>query len=309
MEFPITNLLDRANCTQWIVEHFHPDGFGCPNCGAGVEQARKFRTTRRSQLTVYRCRQCNQTYNLYSGTVFEQHHLTPEQLVLLIRGILKGESSKTLASELQLSYQTVLHLRHQLHERAESLQPDTPLPDRSSETDEMFQNAGEKGEKHLDPFDPPRRRANKQPGKGTYDNDRPPIVGTVGRETGQVRLRVVKNTTGETLVNHVHQFTLSQTQLFTDESASYNHVVRNHATVCHGQKEWARDDDGDGIREVHVNTTEGLWTDVRNFLRQFKGVHKDHLSGYIAIFEFNRNLKRLNPAFIASLVTLHTFRR
>ena len=29
------------------------------------------------------------------------------------------------------------------------------------------------------------------------------------------------------------------------------------ATVCHAEKEWARDDDGDGIREVHVNTLEG----------------------------------------------------
>ncbi|NJP11147.1 MAG: hypothetical protein HC866_18115 [Leptolyngbyaceae cyanobacterium RU_5_1] len=70
MEFPITNLRDRANCSQWIIEHFHPNGFGCQNCGAGVEPTRKFRTTRRSQLTVYRCRQCNQTYNLYSGTLF-----------------------------------------------------------------------------------------------------------------------------------------------------------------------------------------------------------------------------------------------
>ncbi|NJP08823.1 MAG: IS1595 family transposase [Leptolyngbyaceae cyanobacterium RU_5_1] len=309
MEFPITNLLDRSNCTQWIIEHFHPSGFGCKKCGAGVEQSRKFRTTRRRQLTVYRCRQCNQTYNLYSGTLFEQHHLTPEQIVLLIRGVFKGESSRTLAAELGLSYQTVLHLRHQLHNRAQALQPETPLPDCASETDEMFQNAGEKGDKHGDPFDPPRRRANKRPGKGTDDNERPPIVGTVGRETGHVRRRVVNNTTGQPLVNHVDQFTVRQTQLFTDESASYNHVIRNHATVCHSQNEWARDDDGDGIREVHVNTVEGLWTDVRNFLRPFKGVHKDYLSGYVAIFEFNRNLKRLNSAFIASLVNLHTFRR
>lgn len=306
MEFPITDLMDRDHCSQWIIEHFHSNGFGCKKCGTGVEQARKFRVTRRSQLTVYRCRQCNHSYNLYSGTLFEQHHLTPEQVVLLMRGVVKGESTKTLAAELQLNYQTVLHLRHQLQNQAIALQPKTPLPDKQSETDEMFQNAGEKGSKHDDPLDPPRRRGNKQPGKGTYDNDRPPIVGRVGRETGQVRLRVVHNTTGETLVNHVHQFTVSQAQLFTDESASYNHVIRKRATVCHSQKEWARDDDGDGIREVHVNTTEGMWTDVRNFLRPFKGVHKDYLSGYIAIFEFNRNLKRLNAAFIASLVTLHT---
>jgi transposase len=99
-----------------------------------------------------------------------------------------------------------------------------------------------------------------------------------------VRVRGVQNITGETLVKHVHQFTLIETQLYTDKSASYNHVIRSHATVCHSQNEWARDDDGDEIREVHVSTIEGMCTDVRNFLRPFKGIHKDYLSGYIAIF-------------------------
>jgi transposase-like protein len=170
-----------------------------------------------------------------------------------------------------------------------------------------FRTRGKKGDEHFDPLDPPRCRANKRRGRGTYDNDRPPIVGTVGRETGQVRLRVVRQTTAEILVAHVHQFTKAGSQVFTDEYQSYNHIIRPHATVCHGDNEWARDDDGDGIREVHVNTVEGLWTDVRNFLRPFKGVHKKNLSGYIAICEFRRNLKRINPDFIAALVSLHAF--
>ena len=161
---------------------------------------------------------------------------------------------------------------------------------------------GKKGDKHLDPDDPPRRRANKRRGRGTYDNDRPPVVGTVGRETGQVRIRVRKNTTAKTLVAHVHQFTQAQASVYTDENQSYNHIIRAHSTVAHGKNEWARDDDGDGIREVHVNSTEGLWTDVRNFLRPFKGVHKDWLSWYVAIAEFKRNLKAINPSFISSLV-------
>jgi transposase-like protein len=126
------------------MEHFHPDGLSCPNCKAGVEQARIFRTTSRSQLTVYRCRLCNQTYNLYSGTLLAQHHLTPEQVVLLLRGILKGESTKSLAGELELNYKTVMTLRHQLQERAKQLQSQEPLADIQTETDEMFQNAGEK---------------------------------------------------------------------------------------------------------------------------------------------------------------------
>jgi len=50
---------------------------------------------------------------------------------------------------------------------------------------------GKNGKLHPDPADPPRKRANKRRGHGTYDNDRPPIVGTVGRASAQVRLRVV----------------------------------------------------------------------------------------------------------------------
>lgn len=166
---------------------------------------------------------------------------------------------------------------------------------------------GKKGCEHFDPYDPPRCRANKRRGRGTYANDRPPIVGTVGRQSGQVRLRVVDDTKGETLVSHIHHFTLAESQIYTDEYQSYNHVIRPHATVAHGAHESARDDDGDGIREVHVNRTEGMWTDVRNFLRPFKGVHKKNLSGYIAIYEFRRNLKRISPDFISALVSPHTF--
>ncbi len=132
-------------------------------------------------------------------------------------------------------------------------------------------------------------------------------MGTVGRESGQVRLRVVHHTDGDTLVAHVHRFTLAGQQVYTDEWQGYNHILRPHATVSHAKKEWARDDDGDGIREVHVNTVEGMWTDVRNFLRPFKGVHKRYLSGYVALTEFRRNLKRISPAFIASIVKVHTF--
>jgi transposase-like protein len=162
---------------------------------------------------------------------------------------------------------------------------------------------GKKSDYHPDPDDPPRRRANKQRGHGTYDNDRPPIVGTVGRQSGQVRLRVVHHTDQVTLEHHVHTFTQAGVTVNTDEWQGYNHIIRPHPTVCHSKKEWARDDDGDGIREVHVNTVEGMWTSVRNFLRPFRGVHKKYLSGYVAMCEFAINLKRINPAFISLLVS------
>ncbi len=161
---------------------------------------------------------------------------------------------------------------------------------------------GKKGEKHNDPEDPPRRRANKQKGHGTYANDRPPIVGTVGRESGQVRLRMIKRTDGKTLERHMARFTQPDTVANTDEWPGYEHIDRSHVTVNHGIHEWARDDDGDGIREVHINTTEGMWTGVRNFLRPFRGVHKDYLSSYVAMAEHRINRKCITPEFIAALV-------
>lgn len=170
-----------------------------------------------------------------------------------------------------------------------------------------FRTRGKKGEEHFDPADPPRSRANKQRGRGTYANDRPPVLGTVGRETGQIRLRVVEDTTGVTLRTHPAHFTLGEAIINTDEYQSYHGLARAHDRVCHGQHEWARDDDGDGFCEVHCNTTEGLGTDVRNFLHPFKGVHKKHLAGYIALCEFRRNLKRISPAFIADLVAFYSF--
>ena len=144
MEFPIIELLDYENSVEWILEHFHPKGLKCPKCQKGLERSRKFRRTHTSALEVHRCKQCGTIYNLYTGTVFQGSQWAPMQVVLLMRGICKGETTRELASELQLNYKTVLTMRHRVQANAELEQPTSALPDRHSETDEMFQNAGEK---------------------------------------------------------------------------------------------------------------------------------------------------------------------
>ena len=49
--------------------------------------------------------------------------------------------------------------------------------------------------------------------------------------------------------------------VYTDEYDIYARLDAwgyGHKTVCHSSGEYARDDDGDGFCEVHVNTMEGL---------------------------------------------------
>ena len=142
MIFPITDLLDDYQSERWLLEHFHPEGLRCPKCDSA--RRRRFRETETSRLIVYRCLDCEGIYNLYSGTVFEKKHLRPSQVVLLLRGVLKGQSSISLAEELGVSRTTVHELRKELQANAQRLQPKAPLVDEHTETDEMFQNAGEK---------------------------------------------------------------------------------------------------------------------------------------------------------------------
>jgi transposase len=132
------------------------------------------------------------------------------------------------------------------------------------------------------------------------------VCAVIGRETRQVRIRVLKNTQSATLCPFVERFTRPDAILYTDEYDSYNHLQRVRHTVCHGKNEYARDDDdGDGIREVHVNSNEGGWTGLRNLIRPYRGVHKAYLSGYVAIQELAVNHKCVSPNIVSNLVRLH----
>src|SRR4051794_252818 len=53
------------------------------------------------------------------------------------------------------------------------------------------------------------------------------------------------------------------TLIHTDEYDIYARLPAwgyGHKTVCHAHGEYARDEDGDGFCEVHVNTIEGFWS-------------------------------------------------
>ena len=127
----------------------------------------------------------------------------------------------------------------------------------------------------------------------------------MGRESGNLRLTVTERSDCETLEQVVMRATWPMVTVITDEWGGYNGLPamgRFRPTVCHAEGEWARDDDGDGVREIHVNTLEGLWTGMRNFLRPFRGVNKKYLCQYVAMFEWGYNAQRATPEFLWALL-------
>ena len=265
----------------------------------------------RAPILDYRCKGCGRCFNIFTETVLQGTKYNAVHIVQLLRGIAQGVSTARLAREMGVDRKWLLVRRHQLQQLAAQARSKAPLEDEVTEADEMYQNAGGKSDRHCDPDDPPRRRANKQRGHGTWDTDRPPVWGIVGRHTGQVRLKVVRNSTRKTLEPKVLQATRPGSVVNTDEWGAYHHLSaahRHHKTVCHtpGKRCWARDEDGDGIREIHNNTMEGIWTGLRNFLRPFRGVHKKYLDQYVAIFEWGHNLKEATVEFLQALLGTFT---
>jgi transposase-like protein len=134
----------------------------------------------------------------------------------------------------------------------------------------------------------------------------------VGRRSGSVRLSVEGHADGATRNRVVREAVAPPAVVHTDDWRGYDRLAEvgcSRAAVCHTAGEWARDDDGDGVREVHNNTQEGIWTGLRNFLRPFRGVSKKYLYQYVAIFEWGYNVKRVTSGFIRALLgaTITTF--
>jgi len=237
MDFPLIKLLDEQSCFDFLCQALHPNGLCCPRCHSADYRVH---LSHRDPVLDFRCGCCGRVFNAWTGTALLGTHKTPAALVLLCRGLLRGEPTARLARELGCDRKHLLEQRHRFQQRACGLLPRGCLPDAQAEADEMYQNAGEKGVAHPDPDDPPRRRANSRRGLGTFATDRPPVGGVIGRQTGRLHLEVLSSADRPATQRLVGAATNNQATLYTDEATAYQWVGgsgRGHATVCHSAGE------------------------------------------------------------------------
>ena len=132
-------------------------------------------------------------------------------------------------------------------------------------------------------------------------NDRAPVVGVVGRETGQIRLAVVDGYTAND----------SRAIGGRGDTARRDGVQRRGGQLRANRADRAGAFDGKpwppsnghetptAMEDAKCTTIrmEGIWTGLRNFLRSFRGIHKRYLGQYVAIFEWAYNLKHVTRLF------------
>ena len=124
IDFLITELLDDATCVAWLEQHLHPAGLTCPRCHS--TDRRLFR--HHAFFPTYRCRTCQ----------------CPSTIVLLLRGIAKGESTARPSRELALERKRLGELRSQIQTNLYDTLPGEVMTGTPFEADELYQNAGGK---------------------------------------------------------------------------------------------------------------------------------------------------------------------
>ena len=151
-----------------------------------------------------------------------------------------------------------------------------------------------------------RRRLKGERGRGTLAKEKPPIFGLFQRN-GDVAIQMLPNVQQETIHPILTNTVKPGSLLYTDEYDIYSRVTEwgySHKTVNHSQGEYARDEDGDGFHEVHINTLEGFWSLLRSWLRPHRGISQEKLPLYLGFFEFVHNIRRRGRALLSPLPAL-----
>lgn len=143
-------------------------------------------------------------------------------------------------------------------------------------------------------------------GRGTLEKEKPPVFGMIQR-CGEVVIKMLENVKKATIKPVIRNSVEETSLIYTDEYDIYAKLEEwnyEHKSVNHSKGEYARDEDGDGFHEVHVNTMEGFWSLLRSWLRPHRGISQEKLPCYLAFFQFVHNAHVRGKSLLASLIGL-----
>lgn len=152
--------------------------------------------------------------------------------------------------------------------------------------------------------EPRRRKLKGARGRGTLETEKPPIFGMIQR-CGKVVITMLSDVQQKTIKPLIKATIEAGALIYTDEYNIYDRLEQwgyEHKSVNHSIGEYARDDDGDGFCEVHVNTMEGFWSLLRSWLRPHRGISQEKLPLYLGFFEFIHNVRVRGKGLLQSLI-------
>jgi transposase-like protein len=124
---------------------------------------------------------------------------------------------------------------------------------------------------------------------------------------GEVVIQMLADVKQRTIKPIIENFVSKGSKVYTDEYDIYSNLNSwgyNRYSVCHSKGEYARDEDGDGFHEIHVNTMEGFWSLLRSWLRPHRGISQENLPCYLAFFQTAHNIRKRGKSLLGPMLKL-----
>ena len=229
---------NETNAEVWFIERRWPDGIRCAYCES--DQVTNRKSSRK--LRQFHCTNCKANFTVKTQTIMHDSKLPLSKWTLafyLYSTNLKGVSSMKIHRDLGITQKSAWYLAHRIRETWNDQTAKMAGP---VEADETY-IGGKESNKH----------ASKKLHAGRGTVGKTAVAGLKDRKTNKIKTQVVSSTNSKTLQEFVLKNTQSDTQLYTDESKSYQGINRPHGTVCHSVGEFVRE-------QAHTNRIESHWT-------------------------------------------------
>jgi len=229
------------------------------------------------EIQRYRCLVCRRTFNALSGTPLAKLRARDKWLAYA-KTMEQGLSIRQAAKQLDIDPSTSFRWRHRFL-RAPSAQTNTELTG-IVEADETYFPDSKKGQRHLERA--PRRRGGSAKKKGIVVKQVAVLV-ALDRQ-GQQYEAVVPSTDKQTYAQLLPQLLSDETILCTDGSGAFKEAAKMTHILHHGLNT------KEGIRVkqkvFHIQHVNAFHSDLKTWIRRFRGVSTKYLSHYLAWHRF-----------------------
>lgn len=269
----------------------------CPYCSSTKVNKRG----KQNGSQTYQCNSCKKNYRETTGTPLYKIQIK-EKWQSYLSLMEQGTPIKKIAKKLGISTQTSFDWRHKILSSLERFIPDQLID--TIECDEMEFPVSKKGDKKLKRK--PRKRANdfkRNENKGEVSVVQ--VVTAVERETGNKFFKVVasKRLTKNQIEQALDGKIAEGSTLITDKHSSYKSFAKDHEGITH-KRLLAKDHVDKKDKSIHLQKVNNVHSQVRDFIKPFKGVSSKYLQNYVNWCAYNEKINNSKTTLKMWFVTI-----